>query len=100
MPFHSRGIGTNYYGRRDIKQDGSYITTEWIIFIYFPVFPIASFRVRPTGNSINVVVFRSTKYHATKVPLCLPQVRNTYIAAAIALVSILLLASILFALLQ
>ena len=30
MPFSFNGIGTTYYGKRDVQVDNSFITTEWI----------------------------------------------------------------------
>jgi len=40
-----RGIGTAYIGECDYHEDGSYVTTEWFIFLGLPVFPIRSHRV-------------------------------------------------------
>jgi hypothetical protein len=47
MPHSVNGIGTAYYGKRDVRENGSYITTEWVIFLYLPIVPVASFRVTP-----------------------------------------------------
>jgi hypothetical protein len=47
MPQSVNGIGTTYYGKRDFEENGSYITTEWVIFLYLPIVPVASFRVVP-----------------------------------------------------
>jgi hypothetical protein len=76
MPFSFNGIGTKYYGSRDFSEDGSYITTEWFIILFVPVVPLRSFRVSP----IKKRWFGSQEYWAWKVPLCKPQVRNTYLA--------------------
>jgi len=43
------GIGTTLYGERDFSRDGSYTTTEWLVFFYVPVIPIRSLRVRYQG---------------------------------------------------
>jgi len=40
-----RGIGTAYIGECDYHEDGSYVTTEWFIFLGLPVFPIRGHRV-------------------------------------------------------
>lgn len=79
MPFTYNGIGTKYYGRRNPKEDGSFVTTEWIVFAYIPLVPIGSFRIAQTGNSSNWVIYSSTEYLVTRVPLCWQQVRNVYI---------------------
>src|SRR5262245_640389 len=45
MPFTIHGCGTTFYGKRDFRLDGTYITTEWLVFAYLPLFPIRSPRV-------------------------------------------------------
>ncbi len=49
MPSTLNGIGTKFYGQRDFSPDGSYITTEWFVFIYIPLIPLKSLRVRYQG---------------------------------------------------
>ena len=49
MPYTLNGIGTRYYGKRDFHADGSYITTEWVTFVYIPLIPFRSLRVRHLG---------------------------------------------------
>jgi hypothetical protein len=85
MPFTLKGCGTKYNGRRDFNKDGSFVTTEWIVFIYIPLIPIGSFRVSPTGKSSNGVFYNSTEYFVTRVPLCWQQIRNVYIILGIAI---------------
>ena len=34
-------------------MDGSYVTTEWFVFFYFPIVPIRSLRVRYHGRDDN-----------------------------------------------
>jgi hypothetical protein len=67
MPFTVNGIGTTYYGRRDIGPDGSYVTTEWLVFVYVPVIPIRSYRVVPTSESTRAVVYNSRGYLTRRV---------------------------------
>jgi hypothetical protein len=82
MPFTYNGIGTKFYGQRDVKADGSYIATEWIVFIHIPILPIGSFRVWPTGESSNWILYSSTQYRSQKVPLCWPHIRKVYLLGA------------------
>src|SRR5262245_20240386 len=49
MPYTLNGIGTRFYGKRDLRPDGSYITTEWVTFAYVPLVPFRSFRVSYLG---------------------------------------------------
>jgi Hsp70 protein/DnaJ C terminal domain len=97
MPASLNGCGTTYYGSRDFYEDGSYVTTEWIIFAHIPIFPLASFRVLPVDGGQNYLVFRSQKFRSQKIPLCHQQVRNTYLTlltVILAIVLIFLLASV------
>ena len=57
MAFTFRGIGTAQYGKRDFQPDGSFVTTLWFVFLYLPVFPIHSKRLRATGE---------VKYYSTR----------------------------------
>ena len=45
------GFGTKFYGAREFWPDGSYITTEWVVILFFPVIPIRSLRVIETGST-------------------------------------------------
>lgn len=54
------GIGTTYYGECDYRADGSYVTTEWFIVAFFPVFPIASHRVARNHDGDKSWIFYNT----------------------------------------
>jgi hypothetical protein len=43
MTFH--GIGTMLYGQRDYWPDGSFVTTEWAVLAWIPIFPTFSKRI-------------------------------------------------------
>jgi hypothetical protein len=51
MAFTFQGIGTTFYGQRDFRADGSFITTEWFVFVFVPIIPFRSLRVRYQGTS-------------------------------------------------
>jgi hypothetical protein len=61
MPFAVQGTGTRYYGMRDFRKDGTYITTEWFVILHIPVIPLRSLRVRGRSG-FSVVVFSSRSY--------------------------------------
>jgi hypothetical protein len=82
MPYTFNGCGTRFYGKRDKGEDGSYVVTEWIAFVYIPLIPIRSLRVLPVGGGTNVIVYSSRNYRTIRVPLSWPQVRNTYLFTA------------------
>ncbi len=79
MPYTLNGFGTRYYGNRDTGPDGSYVTTLWITALFVPVLPLASYRVRPTGKGINIIIHQSQRYRTVRVPMCWEQVRNVYL---------------------
>lgn len=49
MAYSFQGFGTTFYGKRDFRPDGTYITTEWIILFALPVIPLRSMRVQYRG---------------------------------------------------
>lgn len=65
-PFTLNGFGTTFYGKRDFRADGSYITTEWIVLAYFPLIPIRSLRVsyRDPGERRSYLGFGSSVKYA------------------------------------
>jgi len=50
MAYTLNGIGTTFYGKRDFRGDGSYITTEWATFLFVPLIPFRNFRVKYQGR--------------------------------------------------
>jgi len=49
MAYSFNGIGTEYWGKRDIAPDGSYTVTKFFCLL-FPVIPLGSYRVREIGE--------------------------------------------------
>jgi hypothetical protein len=47
MPSNINGFGTRYYGQRDFRVDGSYVTTNFFCLAFVPVVPLHSVRVIP-----------------------------------------------------
>jgi hypothetical protein len=82
MPYTLNGFGTAYYGKRDLAEDNSYVTTLWVAALWIPLFPLASYRVREAGKSTGWLVHRSQSYLAQRVPMCWEQVRNVYFIVA------------------
>lgn len=44
------GIGVTLYGSTDHRPDGSYMATYYFVILAIPIFPIARYRVIPTGG--------------------------------------------------
>ncbi len=49
------GIGTKFYGKDNIRSDGSFTATKWIVIAYIPIVPLGSFYVRPTSSTLGTV---------------------------------------------
>ncbi len=49
MAYSFQGFGTTFYGKRDFRPDGTYVTTEWIVLFAVPVIPLRSLRVQYRG---------------------------------------------------
>lgn len=85
MAYSLNGIGTTFYGERDFRSDYSYVTTEWIVFLYIPLIPIRSLRVIPTATRPDSDSFRigfgETKSYRIleKTPPNWKQVLYTYV---------------------
>ena len=73
LPSSVSGIGTKYYGKRDVEPDGSYITTLWIIILWVPLIPLASYRILIVSGSE-----MHQEYVVRRVPFCYLQVGKIY----------------------
>jgi hypothetical protein len=49
MAYMFNGMGTTCYGKRDFRADGTFLTTEWFVFLFIPLIPFRSIRVTPQG---------------------------------------------------
>ena len=83
-PYSINGFGTRYYGERDFRPDGSYVTTEWVVIAFLPIIPLRSLRVIYTGQGeerIYLYGFGRTHNYSVyekKFPPNLKQVFSTY----------------------
>ena len=72
------GIGTKLYGKRDFNQaDQSYIATKWLIILFLPIIPIASYRVIKTQQKF--FTSQSPQLLMVQVNVDWKQVINTYV---------------------
>lgn len=56
------GIGTTFYGKKELKDDGSHKTTKWVIFLLLPIFPLGTYRVKTINNKVRNLVGFITEY--------------------------------------
>ena len=71
------GIGTSFFGESERNEDGSYISTKWVVRGYIPLIPIASYRIY--SEYTDQTLFGQTKttnYQERKIPLYWPQIRS------------------------
>jgi hypothetical protein len=80
MPVTINGFGTHFYGESDRRPDGSFVTTEWAVSAYVPIFPLRSFRLAPIAKGgVNVIIVHSQSYAVfEKLPIFWPQVARIY----------------------
>ena len=71
-------IGTAVYGERDYRPDGSYLTTEWAIFAWMPIFPISSLRISCFQTRFYAVYDASSYYVHESTSPNLKQVLSVY----------------------
>ena len=95
MPYSVNGFGTTYYGHAEWRRDGSYITTEWIVFLFVPIIPLRSYRVKLVYGETLV----HAKYDGYRVPLHFRQILTTYgvaVAALFGIVAFFLILDVIF----
>ncbi len=92
-PFTFGGTGTSFIsiGSKDIRNDGSYVTTIWFTLLFFPIFPFRSVRIHFGGESFRapgIGRFQTKKMRLEKVALNKAQIRNVYLSFYGALFSV------------
>ncbi len=91
VPTNVIGFGTAFLGQRSYGQDGSYVTTEFVTALYFPVVPLRSFRVTETGMTMRWwgprAAHSTTTYRVRREPLCWAQVGAVYGAVILSVAS-------------
>ena len=89
--FTFNGIGTKLYGKAK-QDDGSYIATKWIVFLFIPLIPLASYLVLDWQNT----GILSRDYELIKVPLNRKQIGKTYLVTFSIIFVIFILPRLLF----
>jgi hypothetical protein len=78
------GIGSQFYGEGDLRPDGSYITTDWFVVAYIPLFPLGSRRVVCEGRKRSYFVSKlQPEEMVERMSLCWLQVLRVYAFVAI-----------------
>jgi hypothetical protein len=97
MPIAINGFGTAYCGKSDEDANGVYVTTVFVVALYVPIIPLASYLVRPYGGAIDGRPFLyDQSFDALQVPMNWKQVISVYLkwyaGIAVGLASIVYLA--------
>jgi hypothetical protein len=80
MPLTLNGFGTAYRGKSDEDAEGIYVTTLFIVALYLPIFPLASYLVRPYGAPIDARPFiYDQSFDAVQIPMNWKQVLSVYV---------------------
>jgi hypothetical protein len=79
------GFGTEYFSQRELRPDGSYVTTEFLTALDIPLVPLGSQRVREVGPASfgpgSVGWTSQQQYGVRAVPTNWRQVLNVYLGA-------------------
>jgi hypothetical protein len=89
------GVGTTCYGRANPIGD-TFVATEWLVFIYFPIWPIRCRRMRVIGNDW-AFLGRTTRYQLfEQINFAdnLPQIALTWLWTLVPLALLILPASV------
>jgi hypothetical protein len=72
------GIGTTLYGKSNFEQNNqSYVTTKWLVFLWLPIIPLASYKVIK-GEIKSKFMGTETPYQMIDMPMNKTQIIKTY----------------------
>jgi hypothetical protein len=93
MPFMINGFGTATVGRQE-QADGTFVTTEWLVILFVPVFPVRSYRIVSEGSLEGVpLIYMNRPFRAVSVPLDAAHVRRVYTRFGIVIAALVLCAA-------
>jgi hypothetical protein len=81
------GFGTTLLDYR-ARPDGTYEATRWVIALFLPIFPLATYVIRPTGQE-RTYGRETSKFRVVgRVPLTNARILRTYILAVVGLLPV------------
>jgi len=75
------GLGFRFFGKRDLRPDGSYVTTKFFCLFYLPMIPIGTMRIIPVGSKVGLPFGRTQYKLIGKQPLHWLQILSVYLVA-------------------
>ena len=83
MSFVINGCGIGTVGRLE-QPDGTFITTEWVLVCFIPIFPLKTYQVISEGQMEGVpFIFTNQPFRAIQIPLDMAHVRRIYTGVGI-----------------
>ncbi|PCC69111.1 hypothetical protein SAMN02745121_08887 [Nannocystis exedens] len=64
--FTFNGCGVRVYGQRDVRSDGTYVTTRYATFLFVPLVPIDAYRVAAADEGGYYILHREPLSRATR----------------------------------
>ncbi len=78
------GMGSMLIGKSDLREDGSYLTTEWFCMLWLPLFPVCNYRVMKVAQRVLIPFLLGSQHFAIqeKHPVRLKHVVKGYAITA------------------
>lgn len=74
----ANGIGTRFFGRSELRRDGSYLATKWFCLV-IPLIPLGSYRLWPEGHASHALgMYSSSTFRIKPQGLYLPHIGKIY----------------------
>lgn len=81
------GNGEGFYGKKLIKEDGSYVATKWFMILLIPILPLGTYRIWKGKTSHGIIadarigISQSTEMRMERLKMDWSQVILTYLVA-------------------
>lgn len=83
MSLMINGFGTGTIGRLE-QPDGSFRTTEWVLFFFVPIIPLRTYRVVAEGQLGGIpFVYLNRPFRAIRLPLGIAHVLRIYMGLGV-----------------
>ena len=96
------GSGEGFYGKKDVREDGSYVATKWFMILLIPIIPLGTYRIWKGKTShgffggAGIGIQQSTEIKTERLKIDWQQIFLTYAITLIILGTIIFLIYSLF----
>ena len=79
------GMGSMLIGKSDVRDDGSYVTTEWFCLLWLPLFPVCNYRIAVVSDQTIVPLIAGPRRFVImeKHPVRLKDMARGYVILAL-----------------